>query len=66
MIDHSDADLGGTTAIVTGANSGVGRSATELLVGAGAHVVMVCRDPERGAAARDAVRAATGANAVGL
>jgi len=66
MTDHSGPDLGGMITIVTGANSGVGRSATELLAGAGAHVVMVCRDPERGATARDAVRAATGSDAVGL
>ncbi len=45
----------GQTAIVTGANSGVGRSATELLAASGARVVMVCRSPERGERARDAI-----------
>jgi NAD(P)-dependent dehydrogenase (short-subunit alcohol dehydrogenase family) len=43
-------------AVVTGANSGVGRSATELLASAGASVVMVCRSEERGRAALEAVR----------
>ena len=45
--------LGGQTAVVTGANSGVGRSATEMLLRAGAHVTMICRSRERGERARD-------------
>jgi NAD(P)-dependent dehydrogenase (short-subunit alcohol dehydrogenase family) len=40
--------LTGQVAVVTGANSGVGRSATELLLEAGARVTMVCRSRERG------------------
>ena len=40
--------LKGQVAIVTGANSGVGRSATGMLLEAGAHVTMVCRNRERG------------------
>ncbi len=41
-----------STAVVTGANSGIGKSAAELLVRSGAQVVMVCRSEERGAKAR--------------
>ena len=41
-------DLTGQVAVVTGANSGVGRSATELLLAAGAQVTLVCRDRARG------------------
>ncbi len=37
--------------VVTGANSGVGRSACRLMAANGAHVVMVCRDRRRGEAA---------------
>ena len=40
--------LHGQHAVVTGANSGVGRSATEMLLRAGAHVTMICRSRERG------------------
>lgn len=43
-------------AVVTGANSGVGRSATELLAVAGASVVLVCRSEPRGRAALEAIR----------
>ena len=50
--------LKGQVAIVTGANSGVGRSATEMLLQAGAHVTMVCRSRERGERALAELRAA--------
>jgi NAD(P)-dependent dehydrogenase (short-subunit alcohol dehydrogenase family) len=40
--------LNGRIAVVTGANSGVGRSATELLRAAGAAVTLVCRNRARG------------------
>ena len=40
--------LRGQAAVVTGANSGVGRSAAEMLVRAGVRVTMVCRSRERG------------------
>ena len=44
-------------AIVTGANSGVGLSAARLLLRAGAHVTMVCRNRERGERARAELQA---------
>ena len=50
---HEDIpDLGGTTAVVTGANSGLGLETARGLAGAGARVVMACRSEERAEAAR--------------
>ncbi len=49
-------ELQGKLCVVTGANSGVGRSASRLLAARGANVVMVCRDRRRGEAARADIR----------
>lgn len=44
-------DQSGRTAVVTGANSGLGIATVDALARAGAHVVLAVRDPERGEAA---------------
>jgi NAD(P)-dependent dehydrogenase (short-subunit alcohol dehydrogenase family) len=44
-------DLTGRTAVVTGANGGLGLESAKALAGAGAHVVMAVRDREKAAAA---------------
>jgi NAD(P)-dependent dehydrogenase (short-subunit alcohol dehydrogenase family) len=49
-------DLGGRTALVTGANSGLGLVTARELARKGATVVMACRDAGRGGGAIDAVR----------
>ncbi|MCW3027312.1 MAG: oxidoreductase [Solirubrobacterales bacterium] len=41
-------DLTGRNVIITGANSGIGRAAAHALAGAGAHVVLAVRTPEKG------------------
>ncbi len=51
-------DQHGRTAVVTGANSGLGLVTARTLAAAGARVVLACRDPERAATALDDVRAA--------
>ena len=52
-------DLTNKTIIVTGANSGIGKAASIQLAKLGAHVVMMCRNRERGEAALQDVRAAS-------
>lgn len=49
-------DLRGRTAVVTGANSGLGLETTRELARKGARVVMACRNRTRAEEARDAVR----------
>ena len=45
-------DMHNKTVVVTGANSGVGFVTAQQLAEAGAEIVMICRDPERGEMAR--------------
>ncbi|MFD1657543.1 oxidoreductase [Streptomyces caeni] len=54
-------DLTGRTAVVTGANSGLGIATVEALARAGAHVVLAVRDTRRGEAAAATVTGARGA-----
>ena len=56
----STTDLTGSTALVTGATSGIGRSTALLLARRGAHVLVSGRDPARGDAVVTAIRAAGG------
>jgi NAD(P)-dependent dehydrogenase (short-subunit alcohol dehydrogenase family) len=49
-------DLTGRTAVVTGANGGLGFQTAAALAGAGAHVVLAARDPAKTAAAEARIR----------
>ncbi|WP_158840507.1 oxidoreductase [Saccharothrix deserti] len=55
-------DQSGRTALVTGANSGLGLRTAEVLAGKGARVLLACRSAERGQRALERVLA-TGGNA---
>jgi len=46
-------DLTGTVALITGANSGIGLATARVLAGRGAHVVLACRDQNKGQRALD-------------
>lgn len=52
------------TVVITGANSGIGLETAAALAGAGARVVMGCRNPVTAAAAVEEVRQRTGNDAV--
>ncbi|MGI9666001.1 MAG: oxidoreductase [Acidimicrobiia bacterium] len=51
-------DQTGRVAVVTGANSGLGKETAKALAGAGAHVVMAARSQEKAKAAYDEITAA--------
>lgn len=53
-------DMHGKLAVVTGANTGIGKETAKALADLGAHVVMACRSPERGQAALDELMAVPG------
>jgi retinol dehydrogenase-14 len=59
-------DLTGKTCVLTGANNGIGKVTAAALASMGARVLMVCRDPARGEAARAEIAAASPNSAVEL
>jgi NAD(P)-dependent dehydrogenase (short-subunit alcohol dehydrogenase family) len=58
--------MSGKICIVTGANSGIGKETARGLARMGAHVVMVCRNAEKGEAALQEMRRESGSSQVDL
>lgn len=58
-IDYGIPDLTGRTALITGANSGLGRVAARVLAGRGAHVVLAVRNRAKGEAAAETMPGST-------
>jgi nucleoside-diphosphate-sugar epimerase len=56
---HSVPDLSGLTAVVTGANGGLGLQTARVLAAKGAHVVMAVRNQDKAARAVEEIRAET-------
>lgn len=56
--------MNGRICLITGANSGIGRTAAVELARKGARVVLVCRTPEKGQAAATEIRAESGSSSV--
>jgi NAD(P)-dependent dehydrogenase (short-subunit alcohol dehydrogenase family) len=61
-----DVDLAGKRCLITGGNSGIGFATAEALARLGARVDLLCRNPERGAAAVATLRERTGSDEVHL
>lgn len=59
-----EVELGGRRCLVTGANSGIGFETALALADLGADVVLLCRRPEAGREAAEAIRARTGSRSV--
>lgn len=62
MVQHkTDARLDGRVCVITGATSGVGYQAARRLAQVGAHIVIICRNSEKGAAVKNELERTYGA-----
>ena len=66
LAKHANISLKGKTAVVTGANSGIGYKTAETLAYLGADVILACRNPQKANAAREALAAEYPASAVSV
>ena len=64
MTNQPNQPLAGRVALITGANTGIGRVTARELAAQGAHVFIACRSAERAQPVIDEIRAATGQAAV--
>ena len=57
--EHDLPDLTGRHIVITGANSGIGFEAARMAAARGARVVLACRNPDKGNAALERIRASS-------
>jgi NAD(P)-dependent dehydrogenase (short-subunit alcohol dehydrogenase family) len=59
-------DLSGRTAVITGANAGLGLQTARVLAARGAHVVLGCRNPDKGSHAASQIAATSPAGTMSV
>jgi retinol dehydrogenase-14 len=65
-LGNSNGGMGGKTALITGGTSGIGKATAVALAAMGANVVVVGRNPERGGAAVEEIKAQSHSESVEL
>ena len=65
-MDNSNGGMGGKTALITGGTSGIGKATAVALAAMGANVIVVGRNPERGEAAVEEIKAQSHSGSVEL